>query len=133
MLAAQGDLKEARAAFAEALAISRRLAEQDPSNAGLQRELAAAHIRVGDVLAAQGDLKEARAAFAEALAISRRLAEQDPSNAGLQRDQAVAYNRVGGVLEAQGEFKAAGGGVRRRPRDQPAAGRAGPEQRRLAA
>ena len=34
VLEAQGDLKEAGAAFAEALAISRRLAERDPSNAG---------------------------------------------------------------------------------------------------
>jgi len=33
VLQAQGKLDEAQAAFAEALAISRRLAEQDPSNA----------------------------------------------------------------------------------------------------
>ncbi len=72
------------AAFEEALAISRRLAEQDPSNAGWQSDLAVAHNRVGGVLETQGKLTEAMAAFEEALAISRRLAEQDPSNAGWQ-------------------------------------------------
>ena len=87
--AAQGDLKAAEAAFAEALAISRRLAEQDPSNFARQRELATAYNRLGGVLEAQGDLKAAEAAFAEDLAISRRLAERDPNNASWQRDLAV--------------------------------------------
>ena len=44
----QGKLAEARAAFEEYLAISRRLAEQDPSNAGWQRDLAVAHSWVGE-------------------------------------------------------------------------------------
>src|SRR2546428_7751969 len=39
VLEAQGKLAEAQAAFGECLAISRRLAEQDPSNAGWQRDL----------------------------------------------------------------------------------------------
>ena len=72
------------AAFEEDLAISRRLAEQDPSNAGWQSGLAAALNRVGGVLEAQGKLTEAMAAFEEALAIRRRLAaEQDPLQLGL--------------------------------------------------
>ena len=54
---------------------TRRLVEQDPSNAGWQRELAVAHSRVGDVLQAQGQLAAAQAAFGESLAISRRLVE----------------------------------------------------------
>ena len=113
VLEAQGKLTEARAAFEEALAISRRLAEQDPSNAGWQSDLAVAHNRVGGVLEAQGKLTEARAAFEEALAIRRRLAEQDPSNAGWQSALAVAHNCVGGVLEAQGELTEARQRLRR--------------------
>ncbi len=89
-LQAQGKLTAAQAAFAEYLAISRRLAGQDPSNAGWQQDLAVAHSRVGGVLQAQGELTAAQAAFAEYLAISRRLAGQDPSNAGWQRELAVA-------------------------------------------
>jgi tetratricopeptide (TPR) repeat protein len=101
---AQGKLAEAQAAFGEDLAISRRLAGQDPGNAGWQRKLAVAHRRVGDLLDAQGKLAEAQAAFGEDLTISRRLASQDPGNAGWQRDLAAAHNRMGGVLEARGKL-----------------------------
>ena len=60
VLEAQGKLTEAQAAFEEALAISRRLAEQDPNNAGWQSDLAVAHNRLGGVLQAQGKLTECR-------------------------------------------------------------------------
>ena len=101
---AQGKLGEAQAAYEQYLAIFQRLAEQDPSNAGWQRELAVAHSRVGGVFEAQGKLGEAQEAYEQYLAISRRLAEQDPSNAGWQRDLGVAYSRVGDAFEAQGKL-----------------------------
>jgi len=41
-------------ASAQVLAISRRLAQQDPGNAGWQRDLALALTMVGDVLQADG-------------------------------------------------------------------------------
>jgi Flp pilus assembly protein TadD len=104
VLAAQGKLVEAQAAFAEDLAISRRLAKQDPSNADWQRELAVAWSRIGDIEQARGKLGEAQAAFAEYLAISRWLAEQDPSNASWQRELAVAYSRIGGIEQARGKL-----------------------------
>ena len=62
---AQGKLTEAQTAYRENLAISRRLAEQDPSNAGWQRELAAAHGQVGNVLQMQGDLTAAEWEYSE--------------------------------------------------------------------
>src|ERR1700752_5456561 len=77
-----------------ALAIIRRLAQQNPSNADWQGELAVAQRRIGDVLQARGKLEAAQAAFGEALAISRHLTEQDPSNADWQRDLAVACWRI---------------------------------------
>ena len=107
VLQSQGKLEAAWAAYDEVLTISRRLAEQDPSNAGWQHDLAVAHSKVGDVLQSQGKLKAARVAFDEALMISRRLAEQEPSNAGWQRDLAVAHSRVGEVLQSQGKLEAA--------------------------
>lgn len=103
-LSAQGKLEKAQAAFAENLTISWRLAEQDPSNAGWQRELAGAQNRVGGVLRAQGKLAEAEAAFGKYLTIMRTLAEQDPGNAGWQRDLAVAQGWVGSLLEEQGKL-----------------------------
>ena len=63
VLEAQGKLTEALAEYEEDLAISRRLAEQDPSNAGWQSALAAALNRVGGVLEAQGKLTEALASM----------------------------------------------------------------------
>ena len=102
-----GHLAEAEASFEEYLAICRRLAELDPSNAGWQRDLAVAHSRVGGVHGARGRLAEAEASFEEYLAICRRLAELDPTNAGWQRDLAVAHNGVGGVLQAQGRLSEA--------------------------
>ncbi|MBK7953873.1 MAG: tetratricopeptide repeat protein [Candidatus Accumulibacter sp.] len=106
-LRAQGQLKPAQRAFAENLAISHRLARQNPSSAGWQRELAVAHSRFGDVLQERGQFTAAQAAFAKCLEISRRLAEYDPSNAGWQRKLAVAYSRVGGLLQAQRHLEAA--------------------------
>ena len=87
-------LEAAQEAFAEYLAISRRLAEQDPSNAGWQRDLAVAYRGVGEVLQAQGKLEAAQEAFAENLEISRRLAEHDPSNVEWQRDLALVIWRI---------------------------------------
>ena len=107
VLQAQGKLEEAQAAFAEYLAISRRLAKRDRNNPGWQRDLALAHGRVGEVLRAQGKLEKAQAASAEYLAISRRLAKRDPSNAGWQRDLSVSYIKVGDVHSAQGDLTAA--------------------------
>jgi tetratricopeptide (TPR) repeat protein len=104
VLQVQGKLEEAQVAFGEYLAISRRLAAQDPSNACWQRELAVAHSKVGGMFEAQGKLALALAAFREFLAILGRVAAQDPSNAGWQRELAVAHSKVGGVLQAQGKL-----------------------------
>jgi tetratricopeptide (TPR) repeat protein len=104
---AQGKLIEARAAFGQYLAISRKLAEQDPSNADWQRELAMALSRIGDVLQSEGNLSEAYIVYQESLAIRRRLVDQEPSNAGWQRGLAVTSSRIGGILEAQGLLRAA--------------------------
>ena len=98
VLETQGRLEVAQAAFGEYLTISRRLAEQDPSNVSWLRELGVACSKAGSMLQAQGKLEAAHAAFEE---------EQDPSNAGWQRELAVAHNRVGGVLQAQGKLEAA--------------------------
>jgi tetratricopeptide (TPR) repeat protein len=99
-----GKLTEAHRAFNQYLALSQRLVEQDPSNAGWQHDLAVAHSRVGDVLQDQGKLTEAHGAFNQYLSISQRLAEQDPSNAGWQRDLEVALSKVGDVLKARGKL-----------------------------
>ncbi len=58
----QGDLAGALAAYRESLAVRRRLAEADPSNASWQRDLSVSQEKIGDVLRDQGDLAGALAA-----------------------------------------------------------------------
>jgi len=104
VLRAQGKLPEALAAYQQGLAIAKRLADQDPSNAGWQRDLATAYDRMGDVLRTQGRLPEGLAAYQQGLAITKRLADQDPSNAGWQRDLSLSYNRTGQAFRTQGKL-----------------------------
>ena len=53
VLVAQGKLQEALDAYQQDLAIAKRLAEQDQSNEGWQRDLGVSYEKVGDVLEAQ--------------------------------------------------------------------------------
>jgi tetratricopeptide (TPR) repeat protein len=92
---AQGKLQEALDTYQQSLAIFKRLAEQDKSNSGWQRDLSASYEKVGEVLVAQGKLQEALDAYQQSLAIAKRLAEQDKSNSGWQRDLIVSIYKVG--------------------------------------
>jgi tetratricopeptide (TPR) repeat protein/cellulose biosynthesis protein BcsQ len=56
---AEGSWSEAEHHYRESLAIKTRLAEADPGNATLQRDLSTEHARLGDLLATIGDLDEA--------------------------------------------------------------------------
>ena len=104
VLQSQGDLAGAGKAYAEMLAIDRRLAAADPTNAVTQRDVSIDLDRTGGVLQAQGDLAGAGNAYAEDLAIARRLAAADPTNAVTQRDVSVALEETGDLLQAQGDL-----------------------------
>ena len=94
MLVAQGKLQEALEAYQQSLAIMKRLAEQDKTNSGWQRDLSVSYEKVGDVLVAQGKLQEALEAYQQSLAIAKRLAEQDKTNSGWERDLIVSLFEV---------------------------------------
>jgi tetratricopeptide (TPR) repeat protein len=104
VLVAQGKLAEALDAYQRDLAIAKRLAEQDKTNAGWQQDLAFIYDKFGEVLMFQGKLAEALDSCQQGLAITKRLAEQDKTNSGWQQDLAFNYERVGEVLEAQNKF-----------------------------
>ncbi|WP_295446000.1 AAA family ATPase [uncultured Thiodictyon sp.] len=70
---AQGDLAGALTAYEVGVAITERLARQDPANAGWQRDLAVSHAKIGLVRQAQGNLTGARESFEKALGIARAL------------------------------------------------------------
>jgi len=87
--------------------LSRESAD-DPS---LQRELAAAYDRVGDVLgysgaANLGDFAGASQSYAKALAIRESLAAAHSSDRSLQTELLEDYFRILGVLEDTGDFAA---------------------------
>jgi tetratricopeptide (TPR) repeat protein len=92
------DHTAARAAYEESLAIVRKLAASDPSNAGWHRALAVSLVKVGDVWLAAGDRAGALSAFEESLAIMRKLADQ--GNPGSLTDLVVSLFKVSTVSEA---------------------------------
>ena len=107
VLVTQGELQEALDAYQQSLAIAKRLAELDKSNADWQRDLSLSYNKVGEVLEAQGKLPEALDAYQQGLDFRRRLAEQDKSNVTWQRDLSVSYDNVGDALAAEGKLQEA--------------------------
>jgi serine/threonine protein kinase/tetratricopeptide (TPR) repeat protein len=86
-----------------------REASGDPS---LQRELAAAYDRMGDVLgdtgtANLGDFVGASQSYAKALAIRESLAAANPTDLAVQTELADEYFRAAGVLQNTGDFAGA--------------------------
>ncbi len=102
-----GNLTGAFEAFRAGMAISERLACQDPDNTQWQRDYSVSHNKIGDVQVAQGDLPGALQAFHAGMAISERLARQDPDNTQWQRDLSISHERIGDVQVAQGDLPGA--------------------------
>ena len=103
---AQGDPAVASKAYAEGLALARKLAKTYPEDAQVQRFVAVSLERLGSVRIAEEDLVGANAAFAESLAVRRRLAASDPGNAPV-REVAVSLAKIGELREAQGDLAGA--------------------------
>jgi non-specific serine/threonine protein kinase/serine/threonine-protein kinase len=85
------------------------LSEQSKGDVSLQKELAAAYERVGDVLgypyaANLGDRAGAMQSYRKALAIREPLATAAPNDTQIQRDLVGNYFRVAQVLETEGNF-----------------------------
>lgn len=85
------------------------LSEQSKGDVSLQKELATAYERVGDVLgypyaANLGDKVGALSSYRKALAIREPLAAADASDTKLQRDLYETYIRLAQVLESNGNF-----------------------------
>ena len=66
--------------------------------------VAAAEIKIGDILKAQGDLVEALKSYQDGLAVADRVAKADPKNAEWQQNIMLIYIKVGEVFMAQGNF-----------------------------
>ena len=103
--ATQGDTAKADETARKAFTIAERLAKAEPGNAARQRDLAVAHLWVGNVLATQGGHHaEALQSYRDGLAIIDRMAKAKPGNTDWDSDLMVAYNKVGAALMAQGDL-----------------------------
>ena len=84
------------------------LSQESPDPA-LQREVAAAYERIGDVQGYNGmanlaDLAGASASYAKAMAIREALATASPNDVNLRADLLGAYFRAAGAFESTGDF-----------------------------
>jgi hypothetical protein len=87
VLKARGELVATRAEFEQSLAISRRLADQDPGNADWQNDLAAACSRCARIEATAGKNDVALPLYEESLSILATLVERAPENLGWMSDK----------------------------------------------
>jgi eukaryotic-like serine/threonine-protein kinase len=88
------------------------LATEAAGDAGLQRELAKAYQKVGDVQgypfeANLGDTNGALASYKKALTINEALVGDHPNDVDMRRDLLVSYERIGDVLLATGDTNGA--------------------------
>ena len=105
MQVAQGDLTGALKSYGAELAITQRLAQADPGNAGWQLwTCPRAYEKVGDVTADGAGRSRQCVEIMQRRplrAIMQRLVQSDPGNAGWQFDLGFSNERVGNVLAAQ--------------------------------
>jgi hypothetical protein len=94
VLQTQGDLTAARAAFAEYLAISRRLAEQDPGNAGWRRDLAGSCVLNARTEAILGHGGQALALYVEAQRLFASLTKLAPGFVQWQEERRVVEGEL---------------------------------------
>jgi tetratricopeptide (TPR) repeat protein/energy-coupling factor transporter ATP-binding protein EcfA2 len=103
----QDNLRKAREAYQESLALSQRVVASVSTTNQELRGGAASLSKLGDVAVDNGDLASARAAYQESLAISRRLTASDPANSRSQRDLAMNLANLGDVALAMGDLTSA--------------------------
>ena len=85
-----------------------RLAQEPQADSALQRELAEAYLKVGDVQgdiygAHVGDMRGAAASYRSALRISRRLVDANPNDVAARRYLARSFKSLGQILPGLGE------------------------------
>lgn len=89
-----------------------RLAKEQVGDAALQRDLAVAYERLGDVeggptVSNLGHSDNAMAAYSKALGIYERLAHEHPKDAQFVKDQARGYSRMSDIKSLMGDLAGA--------------------------
>ena len=100
-------MKEADAAFADALVIQKQLADDFPTRPDYREGLATLYYNQGNVLRDTARPKEAEAAFTNALVIRKQLAADFPTRPEFRQDLATSHNNLGNLFRATGHAKEA--------------------------
>ncbi len=100
-----GDTDGAVASYTQALALRRRLAAADPTNAALEHEVAIALFRIGPIYQVRGEPSRAIAVTREAMAITDRLLER-ASGPEIRRSAFRAPLYLGDALLDAGDYDA---------------------------
>ena len=102
-----GDLKEAEAAFRDALALQKQLAADFPTRPDFRQVLARTYGNLGNLLRDTGRLAEAEAAYRDALAIQKQLVAEFPTRPDFRQELTKSYNNLGVLLYQTGRPKEA--------------------------
>src|SRR5262249_59864842 len=103
-LGVTGRLPEAEAAYAEALALRKRLAADFPALPACRRDLAASHRELGILFRITGRPKEAEVSLAAALALYQRLAADLPARPEFRLGLARSQHGLGHLLSNTGRL-----------------------------
>lgn len=114
----QGPTKARELLVQRALEYLESLAQEAGSDLSLQRELAAAYQKVGDVQsqlhqANIGNSQGALKSYQKSLALREAIVAADPKNSEANLDLAVSYNRIGDILTKTGDTGGALEGYRK--------------------
>ena len=95
-----GKIQKAKQIYMKAMAISKRLADDDPQNIRVQLYMSISYNRIGNVQQQLGNTQAALNAYEQAMAIRKQLAaDDDPQNMQAQRDLASSYRKIGRIDE----------------------------------
>jgi tetratricopeptide (TPR) repeat protein len=104
-----GDLKDAEAAYRDALALRKQLAADFPTRPDYRQELAGSHHNLGVLLYQTGRPKEAEAAYRDALTLQKQLAADFPNQPDMQNDLAGTLVNLASLCNQQRDYAAAKG------------------------
>lgn len=102
-----GELKEAEADLAAAVALRKQLAADFPARHEFRRDLAKSHSDRGILLSDTGRPKEAEADYAAALALQKQLAADFPASPEIRQELARSHTNRGSLLSDTGRPKEA--------------------------
>jgi eukaryotic-like serine/threonine-protein kinase len=107
LLAATKDTAGALQNYEAALRVRAAIANADPNNAEIQRDLSISHEKIGNILARSGNAAAALAQYRQSLSIDTRLSARDPDNAQAQLDCAASHENIGNLLIKAGDLSGA--------------------------